>query len=330
MMRTPAKKDTGLQGSGGSPRSTERAGPSALSVRRSIGEWEAGKTEPKAKSPANSRPEAAPRTTQTLPSTSGMRRASVEAASPAKKAEPKYPNFTAEARACLNKAKLHLSNSRNLKTEIKTEVVAAINRLYEIVKESEKSKISVAATTTSTIDQTVQPLISSHTSGSSLLTSLDGNEELSKKLDENNGPAEDAGIPVAVTAGGDGSQSRILSESSPRRSQSSIGAAPVERAESLLIRAQAMGAEVEEAMGKSGNLKREIKSTINKNIIELLQIIASLVSLAKSSSKEERGANGMGDTEVSTQTGSDDGARVPTMVDVLKESELRKCRGRSG
>ncbi|KAJ8713583.1 hypothetical protein PYW07_013953 [Mythimna separata] len=185
MMRTPAKKDTGLQGSGGSPRSTERADPSALSVRRSIGEWEAGKTEPKAKSPANSRPEAAPRTTQTLPSTSGMRRASVEAASPAKKAEPKYPNFTAEARACLNKAKLHLSNSRNLKTEIKTEVVAAINRLYEIVKESEKSKISVAATTTSTIDQTVQPLISSHTSGSSLLTSLDGNEELSKKLDEN-------------------------------------------------------------------------------------------------------------------------------------------------
>ncbi|KAJ8735171.1 hypothetical protein PYW07_006791 [Mythimna separata] len=139
------------------------------------------------------------------------------------------------------------------------------------------------------------------------------------------GPAEDAGIPVAVTAGGDGSQSRILSESSPRRSQSSIGAAPVERAESLLIRAQAMGAEVEEAMGKSGNLKREIKSTINKNIIELLQIIASLVSLAKSSSKEERGANGMGDTEVSTQTGSDDGAGVPTMVDVLKDvRESRK------
>lgn len=50
----------------------------------------------------------------------------------------KYQDIMTEARACVSKAKTHLKNSKNLKTEIKTEVVFAIDRLYEIVKEISK------------------------------------------------------------------------------------------------------------------------------------------------------------------------------------------------
>lgn len=45
-----------------------------------------------------------------------------------------------EARKYQQKAKLHLSNSKNLKSEIKIEVVTAIDKLYEIVQKSEAEK----------------------------------------------------------------------------------------------------------------------------------------------------------------------------------------------
>ncbi|XP_068631472.1 uncharacterized protein [Battus philenor] len=45
-----------------------------------------------------------------------------------------------EARACLNKAKLNLGMSRNLKSEIKEVVVNALDRLYQLVKEAELTK----------------------------------------------------------------------------------------------------------------------------------------------------------------------------------------------
>ena len=48
-----------------------------------------------------------------------------------------YTSRIAEAKACLTKAKLHLGNSRNLKTDIKAEVTSAIERLYQLVKEAE-------------------------------------------------------------------------------------------------------------------------------------------------------------------------------------------------
>lgn len=136
MFRTPAKKTATSPGVGESPRSTEKAGSSPPSVRRSIGEGETGNTDPNAKSLVISGCDATPPKTTTsrvpaaiikLPKRSG------------------YPNLTSEARACLNKAKLHLGNSRNLKAEIKTEVLSAIDRLYELVKESERSKVLVAA-----------------------------------------------------------------------------------------------------------------------------------------------------------------------------------------
>lgn len=43
----------------------------------------------------------------------------------------------AEARACLVRAKTLLNQSRNIKTEIKTEVVQAVEKLYQLVKEGE-------------------------------------------------------------------------------------------------------------------------------------------------------------------------------------------------
>lgn len=51
--------------------------------------------------------------------------------------QKRYVSRAAEAAACLNKAKAHLRNSRNLKTEIKEGVEKALTRLLELVKESE-------------------------------------------------------------------------------------------------------------------------------------------------------------------------------------------------
>lgn len=114
-------------------------------VRRSIGEWEAAKSDKPLVSPtpmAATQPgQAKTKQKQTLLQETKLtyRRTSTEAqASPPR--QMKYANKTAEARACLNKAKLHLSNSRNLKTDIKTEVTQAIDRLYNLVKELEEEK----------------------------------------------------------------------------------------------------------------------------------------------------------------------------------------------
>ena len=56
---------------------------------------------------------------------------------------PTYGSRTAEAKACLTKAKYHLGISRNTKTSIKTEVTSAIERLYQLVKEAEEERNEV-------------------------------------------------------------------------------------------------------------------------------------------------------------------------------------------
>lgn len=53
----------------------------------------------------------------------------------------KYTSRTAEAKACLIKAKLHLGNSRNLARDIKAEVTQAIEQLYSLVKEAEAGAV---------------------------------------------------------------------------------------------------------------------------------------------------------------------------------------------
>ncbi|XP_069354678.1 uncharacterized protein [Maniola hyperantus] len=59
----------------------------------------------------------------------------------------KLKGRAAEAKACLMKAKLQLNNSRNLKAEIKTEVIWAIEKLYRLVKESEAAGLRLTQTT---------------------------------------------------------------------------------------------------------------------------------------------------------------------------------------
>lgn len=125
--------------------SPSRVEPRIPNVRRSIGEWEASKTDA---TPASTQPVKAAlpgpsRITQKQPlsldSKTSSRRASVETLnSPAE--QVKYISRVSEARACLAKAKLHLNNSKNLKTEIKTEVTQAVERLYNLVKELEEER----------------------------------------------------------------------------------------------------------------------------------------------------------------------------------------------
>lgn len=116
------------------------------SVRRSIGDWEAGQVVPP-QSPPNP-PKTTPKTatvTKLKPMTalsqdSGLaaRTAALDAAeNPHLTDKPKFTNRLSEAKSCLTKAKLNLNSARNLKTEIKTAVTSAIERLYQLVKETE-------------------------------------------------------------------------------------------------------------------------------------------------------------------------------------------------
>lgn len=113
----------------------------ATKVRRSIGEREAAGAGPLAAStsPLTSK------TTQQGPAKIKPRKALSQDSAIAQQSpgdthsppKPRYTNRTTEARACLCKAKQHLTNSRNLKTDIKNGVTEAIDRLYQIVKELE-------------------------------------------------------------------------------------------------------------------------------------------------------------------------------------------------
>lgn len=53
----------------------------------------------------------------------------------------RYANRTTEARACLSRAKNLLNASRNLKKEIKEGMISAVERLFQLVKESESGKV---------------------------------------------------------------------------------------------------------------------------------------------------------------------------------------------
>ncbi|KAL0811148.1 hypothetical protein ABMA28_009581 [Loxostege sticticalis] len=113
-------------------------------VRRLTGEWEAGKPEGHPKSPASPKKTApAARATKALSQDARpppARRPSVEFVTTPPRAEVKYTNRLSEAKAMLTKAKLHLRYSKNLRTDIKLEVTQALERLYQLVKESEQAK----------------------------------------------------------------------------------------------------------------------------------------------------------------------------------------------
>lgn len=128
-----------------SPELTMKAGPSHVptqpsKVRRSVGEWEAGKTEaqnkpkitPKKVEPAVvGLPKPKPKLANSQESRAGVQSLTFEVA----KSPVKYADRLVEARACVTKAKINLGQSRNIKGEIKLEVLQAIDRLYQLVKE---------------------------------------------------------------------------------------------------------------------------------------------------------------------------------------------------
>lgn len=109
----------------------EKAEPST--VRRSVGEFEA-----RSKTPPKSQP--IPTTSQRLvfEIKGGSKiKATTEASAVSPKQPTSYKSKTAEAKSCLLRAKLQLNNSRNLKSDIKADVLNAIERLYALVKEAE-------------------------------------------------------------------------------------------------------------------------------------------------------------------------------------------------
>lgn len=121
------------------------------SVRRSIGNWESGKPDTHPGTSNTSKKVSAgvtqkPKTKATLSQDNKAetaRRASTEVLESSPKQERqkvKYTDRLAEAKACVTKAKLNLGNSRNIKGEIKTEVIYSIERLYQLVKEGETIK----------------------------------------------------------------------------------------------------------------------------------------------------------------------------------------------
>lgn len=111
----------------------------ASSVRRSIGDWESGRVEMKENNPHSpKKPEAPAKRVLPTKEPKASRKptiATIDSTSP-----PKYATKSAEAKACVMKAKVNLGYSRNIKTEIKDAVMLAVDRLYQIVKELENKK----------------------------------------------------------------------------------------------------------------------------------------------------------------------------------------------
>lgn len=171
-----------------SPRSPTKAPTQTSKVRRSIGEWEAAKNDTYLASQSKmsaTQSDAAARQKQTSSQQNKTiaKRASTEVETVSPPKPVKYISKTAEARACLNKAKLHLNNSRNLKTDIKTEVTQAIDRLYNIVKELEGENKA---------NGVKENILEKSTVGSDKI--MEKMEEHSRMLAENNKKIEDLKI----------------------------------------------------------------------------------------------------------------------------------------
>lgn len=112
-------------------------GSSGLKVRKSINKWESGKPESQTciTSPQNRKGE--------LPnskSTGGAQPSTEKTSSPLKPIIGKATDKVAEARALLVKGKLSLSQSRNLRSDIKGALLETIEGLFKIVKEIDSRK----------------------------------------------------------------------------------------------------------------------------------------------------------------------------------------------
>ncbi|XP_068621210.1 uncharacterized protein [Battus philenor] len=114
-------------------------------VRKSINDWEAGVSDAKQTcSPEKSLPsdpsKMKTKTTLLQAKSIGGRRASAETGSSPKQSATKYISRISEARACALKAKMQLGASKNTKREIVAEVLNAVERLVQLVRESESER----------------------------------------------------------------------------------------------------------------------------------------------------------------------------------------------
>lgn len=170
--RTPSKEMTSRTNP--SPREEENrkltgaAGPSidtdrqeTSNVRRSVGEIESRRvTPPRPKKPEELQLAEKPKqksTTGGIKITFSQKTRATNVLTETSPNLPKqYKSRTAEAKACLLKAKIQIDKSRNLKTDIKAEVVEAVERLYVLVKEAEEAKAVRIPTPTKQTEQTEQ------------------------------------------------------------------------------------------------------------------------------------------------------------------------------
>lgn len=161
-MRTPTKRPTGGQGSPREP---------TLDVRKSIGDWEAANNDV-TPTMSQTTSQAGPAKVKTIPKphdsgSSASNRTYVKTPTTISPNKRKYPNRTAEAKASLQKAKANLDQSRNIKTEIKENVLQAINRLYELVKEAESEPRGMQTQERGKVQKETEPIKNTVTSPTS-------------------------------------------------------------------------------------------------------------------------------------------------------------------
>lgn len=124
----------------------EKAGPSkdtkSTSVRLSVGEFESKirtSISPKATASTSGHPEKL-QVKAAAASTSGMQKKTGVLAVDGLQKGPEYSSRGVEAKAWAMKARLQINNSRNLKNEIKMEVLEAVDRLNRLVRDAEEGK----------------------------------------------------------------------------------------------------------------------------------------------------------------------------------------------
>ncbi|XP_028176645.1 uncharacterized protein LOC114364620 [Ostrinia furnacalis] len=204
-IRTPAKTRTDSDRSPRLSQDKAKAGPSpnaagTTSVRRSIGEWEAGRSDPQpckskthphtpeqqeqAKASAPPRPIKQKVTSPRQPKELPTRRPSADTAEEVQMPAPKKRGPTgrmAEARDWLVYAKFNVNKSRNMKTDLKAGAILAVDNLYRLIKEYAEE---LTKKTTGTRTSTTPP---PETKNTGVNTDESGEKEGRKGNNENEG-----------------------------------------------------------------------------------------------------------------------------------------------
>lgn len=154
-VRTPTAKTARSQSTDGSPSGPGRVDPAPTNVRRSVGEWEAGRSDPlptsqpkTGKDGASGKPSPRrvilPRPVRTVVSPSESK---IVGKKPTTPRDSSPHNSTVEscdrvkdAKLWLQRAKSCLSDSRNIRTDLKNGIGQAVTKLYGLVCDAEKAR----------------------------------------------------------------------------------------------------------------------------------------------------------------------------------------------